>query len=69
MRTPNHVTRFLGIGKHALLGRADVRGVRGALGSETAKRWDAFVDQVRAEITDNTMHKGGNSVTLHFRRR
>ena len=47
----NHVTRFLGIGKHALLGRGDVLGVRGVLGSKTAEKWDAFVDQVRKELT------------------
>ena len=64
----HHIARFLGMGKQALLGRGDVLGVRGALGSETAKKWDAFADRVRAEVTDNTMHKGGNSVTLHLRR-
>jgi len=52
MDRDNHVTRFVGIGKHALLGRSDVLGVRDALGTETVKKWDAFVDQVRAEITE-----------------
>jgi len=49
----HHIARFFGMGKQALLGRPDVLGVRGVLGSETAKKWDAFVDRVRAEIADN----------------
>jgi hypothetical protein len=48
----HHIASFFGMGKQALLGRSDVLGVRGVLGSKTAKKWDAFVDQVRAEIAD-----------------
>lgn len=48
----HHIARFLGVGRQALLGRPDVLGVRGVLGSKTAKKWDAFVDQVRAEVAD-----------------